>query len=67
MKRFSLLLVPMMIAGGLASRAETHLKVGDKAPNFTLPSTTGKPITLADFAGKQAVVLGFFSAAFTGG
>ena len=41
------------------------LEVGDKAPNFALPSTTGKEIKLADFAGKQAIVLFFYIGAFT--
>jgi peroxiredoxin len=45
---------------------KTHLKVGDPAPQFTLPSTAGKPISLSDFRGKT-VVVGFFPAAFTGG
>lgn len=45
----------------------THLKVGDTAPDFTLPSTTGKPVKLSDFHGKNPVVLAFFPAAFTGG
>ena len=46
---------------------KTNLKVGDMAPDFTLPSTTGKPVKLSDFRGKSAVVLAFFPAAFTGG
>jgi len=41
--------------------------VGDMAPDFTLPATTGKPVTLSEFRGKSAVVLAFFPAAFTGG
>lgn len=46
---------------------KTHLKVGDVAPDFTLPSTAGKPVKLSDFRGKKNVVLAFFPAAFTGG
>jgi peroxiredoxin len=46
---------------------KTNLKVGDMAPDFTLPSTAGKPVTLSGFRGKSAVVLAFFPAAFTGG
>ena len=46
---------------------KTTLKVGDEAPDFTLPDTDGKPVKLSDFRGKKAVVLAFFVAAFTGG
>ncbi|MGA8030576.1 MAG: redoxin domain-containing protein [Bryobacteraceae bacterium] len=45
----------------------TNLKVGDMAPDFTLPSTQGGNVTLSSFRGKQTVVLAFFPAAFTGG
>ena len=50
-----------------AAAAQTRLKTGDMAPDFKLPSTTGKPITMGEFRGKKAVVLAFFPAAFTGG
>jgi cytochrome oxidase Cu insertion factor (SCO1/SenC/PrrC family) len=50
----------------------TNLKVGDPAPDFTLPSTIvqdGKRVryTLSDFKGKKNVVLAFYVFAFTGG
>ena len=45
----------------------TQLKVGDTAPDFTLPSTHGGDVTLSEFRGKQNVVLAFYPAAFTGG
>jgi peroxiredoxin len=45
----------------------TTLKVGDQAPDFTLPSTDGGKVHLADLIGKSTVVLAFFPAAFTGG
>src|SRR6202171_4134562 len=44
----------------------TNLKVGDAAPDFTLPATTGDKVTLSSFRGKTPVVLAFFPAAFTG-
>lgn len=46
---------------------KTHLKVGDAAPDFTLPGTDGKTYKLSDFKGKKSVVLAFYVLAFTGG
>lgn len=46
---------------------KTNLKVGDTAPDFTLPDTDGKPVKLSDFRGKKNVVLAFYVLAFTGG
>lgn len=43
------------------------LKAGDKAPDFTLASTDGGTVHLADLIGKGTIVLAFFPAAFTGG
>jgi peroxiredoxin Q/BCP len=45
----------------------SELKVGDPAPAFSLPGSDGKTHTLAEFAGKRAVVLAWFPKAFTGG
>ena len=42
------------------------LKVGDKAPDFTLSSTTGEKISLSDYRGKKPVVLFFYLFAFGG-
>lgn len=36
------------------------MKVGDKAPDFTLNDQDGKPVSLADFRGKQTVVVFFY-------
>lgn len=41
------------------------LQVGEKAPMFELPSTTGETIKLTDYLGKQPVVLFFYIGAFT--
>ena len=41
------------------------LKVGDKAPDFTLFNQDGEPVILSSFKGKNVVVL-FFPAANTG-
>jgi len=63
-----LLLAVCCFAGALAQNPPSStLKVGDKAPDFTLPSTQGGSVHLADLIGKSPVVLAFFPAAFTGG
>ena len=41
-----------------------QIKVGDKAPTFTLPDTELKPRSLKEFRGRK-VVLAFFVGAFT--
>ena len=46
---------------------KTHLKVGDRAPEFSLRATDGKTYKLSDFKGKKNVVLAIYVLAFTGG
>ena len=41
------------------------VKVGDLAPDFTLPSVSGDDITLSQYRGKKHVVLSFVPAAWT--
>ena len=36
------------------------IKVGDKAPDFTLPSQSGEPVRLHDRIGERVVVLYFY-------
>jgi peroxiredoxin len=71
MRKLSVLVLSSALAATIAAQPQappkTHLKVGDTAPDFTLPSTAGKPVKLSDFRGKKPVVLAFFPAAFTGG
>lgn len=55
------------VLAGTAQAQEVELKVGDAAPNFTLGASDGKTYKLADFKGKQAVVLAWFPKAFTQG
>jgi cytochrome oxidase Cu insertion factor (SCO1/SenC/PrrC family) len=33
-----------------------HVKVGDKAPNFTLTSSAGKPVSVSDFPGRHILI-----------
>jgi peroxiredoxin len=64
---FALMVVAALPLFAQQAPPHTQLKVGDMAPDFTLPSTSGKPVTLSDFRGKKNVVLAFYPAAFTGG
>lgn len=41
------------------------VKVGAPAPDFTLPSVSGEPVTLSQFRGRKNVVLSFVPAAWT--
>jgi hypothetical protein len=50
-------------AGG-AGRPAWALDVGERAPDFTLASTTGGDISLSDFRDKKFVLLEFYGADF---
>jgi peroxiredoxin Q/BCP len=41
------------------------LRVGEKAPEFSLPATTAEKISLADYIGKKPVVVFFYLYAFS--
>ena len=43
------------------------LQPGDVAPDFELPGTDGRTYRLADYRGKQAVVLAWFARAGSAG
>jgi cytochrome oxidase Cu insertion factor (SCO1/SenC/PrrC family) len=45
----------------------TTLKVGDEAPDFELPDTTGGKVKLSSFRGKKNIALAFYYFAFTDG
>lgn len=55
--------VVLAIALGLGEIASA-LEIGDKAPDFTLPSTTGEKISLSQFRGKKPVLVEFYVADF---
>jgi peroxiredoxin Q/BCP len=63
-RRSILALVGVLMAKAAAGG---ELQPGDKAPDFSLAASDGKTYRLADYAGKQAVVLAWFPKAFTGG
>jgi peroxiredoxin Q/BCP len=43
------------------------LKVGDRAPDFTLPDTEGRRVTLSKLLEKGPVIVFFYPKAFTPG
>jgi len=57
--RLNVLLLAALLCGVFAGHAAA-LEVGQKAPDFTLPGTTDKPVRLSQYAGKQVVVLHFY-------
>lgn len=60
----SLYLAGALLAGVGMAGVSSALEIGDKAPDFTLPSTTGQKISLSDFRGKKLVLLEFYVADF---
>jgi len=58
--------LPIFQPGVLKSiDSKTHLQVGDKAPDFKLPSLTGETVQLYDLLKDHIVVLTFVPAAWT--
>jgi cytochrome oxidase Cu insertion factor (SCO1/SenC/PrrC family) len=55
-----------VLAGLLLAGAASALEVGQKAPDFTLNGTDGKPVKLSDLTAKGPIVLYTFIAAFRG-
>ena len=62
-----LLAFGILVSAQQPAPPKTNLKIGDAAPDFTLPSTAGQKVKLSDFKGKKNVVLAFYVLAFTGG
>jgi peroxiredoxin Q/BCP len=71
-KALRLLPLAVLACGVLASPAAAQapaaeLKVGDPAPDFTLPATDGKTYSLSKDLKGRWVVLAWFPKAFTAG
>lgn len=50
-----------------AAITTTNLKVGEVAPDFSLPSDQHTSVSLDSFRGKKNVILAFYVLAFTSG
>jgi peroxiredoxin len=63
-QKVSFLLI--LLLGGRLSLAGAvwAIEVGDKAPDFKLPATTGVDISLSDYRGKKWVLIEFYGADF---
>ncbi len=56
-----LLFLGLLLASGLGMAGGAWaVEVGDKAPDFKLPATTGVDISLSDFRGKKWVLVEFY-------
>jgi hypothetical protein len=63
--RNRLLLVGLLLVALLgATRVSSAVEVGEKAPDFKLPSTTGLDISLSDYRGKTWVLVEFYGVDF---
>ena len=63
----SLTSAAMTLAAACTGTARADLKPGDLAPAFELRGSDGKTHSLAEHAGKRAVVIAWFPKAFTDG
>ena len=55
----------LTLATGFTPATAAGPGVGDAAPDFTLPATTGESISLSQFRGKRVVLLEFYGADFS--
>jgi len=50
---------------GVQGSVPGHVKVGDSAPDFTLPNQSGAMVSLSDFIGEKIIVLYFYPKDFS--
>jgi peroxiredoxin len=53
------------LRGGIS--LDASLKIGDLAPDFTLPATTKEKLSLTDYRGEKNIVVAFYGMDFTPG
>ena len=60
-----LLVVALLLAIGLGlASGAWAIEVGEKAPDFKLPATTGVDVSLSEFRGKKWVLIEFYGGDF---
>lgn len=63
----TVLFLAVLLVGNIAMAGQAQaqpLQVGDPAPDFTLPATTGGVISLSDFLGEKIVLIEFYHSDF---
>lgn len=65
LQRKGVFLAALLLGGRLGwAGVAGAVEVGEKAPDFKLPATTGLDVALSDFRGKKWVLIEFYSADF---
>ena len=59
-----IVLAGALLAAVFGAATIEAIEIGDRAPDFELPATTGGTIKLSQFLGKQAVLIEFYGADF---
>ena len=59
-----LMLIALVVGGLLVPGNAMAVTINQPAPDFTLPSTTGKDIRLSQFRGKKMVLIQFYNINF---
>lgn len=65
MKKIQLALAGLVVLLIFSTAPVAAIEVGDKAPDFELPSTQGGRLKLSSFVGKKNVLLEFYLLEFT--
>jgi len=60
-----IVLASVILAGLLGAATLEAIEVGERAPDFELPATTGGNIKLSQLLGKQSVLIEFYGADFS--
>jgi peroxiredoxin len=60
-----LVLLSLLVASvGAMPHMAAAVEIGQEAPDFTLPATTGGKVTLSQFRGKKNVLVEFYGVDF---
>jgi peroxiredoxin len=61
---YRMLCMSVLLVGVLLTHVAVAIDVGEEAPDFTLPSTTGDKISLSQFKGSKHVLIQFYTMDF---